>query len=65
MKLTKPYGSGNDNASQNSASYSGYGIAKGNKYQPNEVSNLVFCLVNYLSIFRFQQGHVFKKKAKS
>ena len=50
MKLTKPYGSGNDNSSNNSASYSGYGIAKANKYQPSEVSNLVLSLVNYFSL---------------
>ena len=60
MKVTKPYGSNQDN---NAAAYSGYGIAKANKYgNPTEVSNLVFSLVNYFE-YRFQQEHVFKKKA--
>ena len=59
MKLTKPYGSNNDN---NAAAYSGYGIAKANKYGNPEVSFTVFSLVNYFQI-RFQQEYVFKKKA--
>ena len=39
MNNKKPsYGGGNDSSSTGSANYSGYGIAKANKYQIGEVS---------------------------
>ena len=50
VKMTKPsYGSGHGTDSTNSASYSGYGIAKSNKYGVSDVSILYFLwLISFL-----------------